>query len=520
MATKCNPQQCKARTKTGGRCKNRAGEDLGGFCLRHRIPRNDNTIVTAPYCPPGKSLFRVVVPERRLHHSFNCLRTAAGSEPARRMLDDVYQEFRDKDGNFLEQFQTTGFDTRFFELYLFAYFSRSGFTTDSSHAFPDFVVERCGTRAAVEATTVNPPQGGVVKHLGRKLGELSEEDAEDYFRNELPIRFGSPLASKLQKRYWELDHCRDLPFVIAVEAFHDPQAHLISDNALINYLYGSRDSATWNDDGTLRIRRHQIERHRLGEKDIPSNFFGQPDTENISAIVFTNSGTNGKFLRMGFQHGFGCETVGMSRSGFWFNPHPEAMDPTFMAYNLDNPPFVEPWGQGLTVFHNPACKRPLPRNFFVDAVQGYIAEDKFVAEHPGWHPIVTQTFSVYVGPDKETLKALPWTQPPHVAVGAIPKESFMKLCPYRLSEPNPIAEEQGWYADETGSFLGVVARDKTDDDWTWVVLARDEQFTFRCIDVRASLPTRDQARVEVQVAIARLLASPRRIFAEGHPGGQ
>lgn len=270
----------------------------------------------------------------------------------------------------------------------------------------------------------------------------------------------------------------------------------------------------------MDIRRHQIERHRLGEKEIPSNFFGQSDTENISAVVFTNSGTHGKFSRMGYQHGFGCDTIDMSRVGFWFNPHPDAMDPTFMAYKLDAPPFVEPWGQGLVVFHNPACKHPLPRDYFVNAVQGYIEDGKFVTEHFGWHPISTMTRSIYLGPDKEELNKLPCRQSPRVAVGAISKKDFMELCPCSLSDSNPIAEEQGWYADETGSFLGVIARDKTDDDWTWVVLARDEHFVFRCIDVQSSLPTRDQARVEVQLKIAELLSSPRRIFATGRPGGQ
>jgi hypothetical protein len=436
------------------------------------------------------------------------------------MLDDVYRGFEDLDANFLEQFQTTGFDERFFELYLFAYFSRSGFNIDLGHAVPDFLVERQGVTVAVEATTVNPPQSGVLKNFGRTVKQLSGDEAQDYFINELPIRFGSPLFSKLQKRYWTLEHCRGLPFVIAIEAFHEDDAQLLSDSSLIYYLYGSLDSARWTDDGRLDIRRQRIESHELGGKKIPSNFFGQTDTENVSAVVFTNSGTLGKFSRMGYQHGFGCDAIDVSRIGFWFNAHPDAMDPTFMAYNLDAPPFVEPWGQGLVVFHNPACAQPLPRDYFVNAVQGYIHDGVFVTDHPGWHPISTKTTSIYLGPAKKELNKLPWRRSPHFGIGAIPKKDFMQLCSHSLSDSNPIAEEQGWYVDETGSFLGVVARDKTDDDWTWVVLARDEHFAFRCIDVQASLPTRDEARIGVQLKIAELLSSPRRIFATGHSGGQ
>jgi len=158
------------------------------------------------------------------------------------MLDDVYQGFQDLDGNFLEQLQTTAFDRRFFELYLFAYFSRSGFDIDLGHASPDFLVERQGVKVAVEATTVNPSRAGVVKELGRTLKQLSENESEDYFLNELPIRFGGPLFSKLQKKYWNLEHCRGLPFVIAIEAFHEDDAYLISDNSLSNYLRVSGNS--------------------------------------------------------------------------------------------------------------------------------------------------------------------------------------------------------------------------------------------------------------------------------------
>ena len=57
------------------------------------------------------------------------------------MLEDVFDSFEDPDGNFKEQFQTTGFDSRFFELYLYSYFSRSGFSVDRSHPYPDFIVE-------------------------------------------------------------------------------------------------------------------------------------------------------------------------------------------------------------------------------------------------------------------------------------------------------------------------------------------------------------------------------------------
>jgi hypothetical protein len=221
------------------------------------------------------------------------------------MLEDVYQTFQDPEGNFLEQFQTTGFDARCFELYLFAYFSRSGFSVDRSHAIPDFIVSREGLRVAVEATTVNPPTTGVLARLGKKISGLSPEELRDYQRNELPIRFGSPLFSKLQKRYWEMEQCLEIPFVIAIQVFHDEEAHVFTDNALASYVYGLEQTGSWDWGGKLQVETHDVKQHTVGEKVIPSNFFGQTGAKHVSAILFTNSGTNAKFSRMGYQYGVG-----------------------------------------------------------------------------------------------------------------------------------------------------------------------------------------------------------------------
>jgi hypothetical protein len=83
-----------------------------------------------------KALFTLVVDAARTDPKFEHIRTSPGSEPARKMLDDVFQQFHDPDGNFLEQFQSTAFDARYFELYIFAYLSRSGYTVDRTHGGP------------------------------------------------------------------------------------------------------------------------------------------------------------------------------------------------------------------------------------------------------------------------------------------------------------------------------------------------------------------------------------------------
>lgn len=62
-------------------------------------------------------LFEPIVPEDRLHLSFKSLRGSSKHVGARALMNSLFAEFKDSDGNFVEQFQTTAFDARFFELY-------------------------------------------------------------------------------------------------------------------------------------------------------------------------------------------------------------------------------------------------------------------------------------------------------------------------------------------------------------------------------------------------------------------
>ena len=157
-----------------------------------------------------KTLFVPVVASEKLNPSFKLLMDQPSYHPARTMLDHIYQGFIDLDGNFLEQFQSAAFDARFFELYLFAYFSKSGFEIDPTYQRPDFLVTRNGLTVAVEATTANPSGA---KHSERNVlpSELSPEEYSHYLVNELPMKFGGPLYSKLNEEYWKLEQCEGKP---------------------------------------------------------------------------------------------------------------------------------------------------------------------------------------------------------------------------------------------------------------------------------------------------------------------
>ena len=71
------------------------------------------------------------------------------------------------------------------------------------------------------------------------------------------------------------------------------------------------------------------------------------------------------------------------------------MDPTFFVYHMSDPLVEEKWGQGMVIFHNPNALYPVPKDFFLDALQGYLEDDKYKADVPYWHPYTSMTRSLH-----------------------------------------------------------------------------------------------------------------------------
>jgi hypothetical protein len=457
----------------------------------------------------NKDLFQPIVDVKKLNPNYDYVRTNAAAEPARIMANEIFQDFPNPDGNFVEQFQTSGFDARTFELYLFAYLSRSGFQVKRDFDRPDFIVIRNGIPAAVEATTVNPKQKIDNGLALTRQEELSEAELQEKLQNELPIRFGSPLFSKLNEKYWELPQCEDLPLVIAIEAFHEPNSLYYTDNSLGRYLYGLRHYPDWSEDGELIVKSENIDKHEWGFKLIPSSFFKQPDTEHISAIMFSNSGTYPKFGRMGFQAGYHRGNITMIRRGVCYDPTPNAVKPLLFAYDLAAAPVKETWGQGLMVFHNPNALAPMPLDFFPDAGQTYIKNGQMLTDLPGFHPYVSQT-SLFIGGkgalDQNKVVGLP--------VESILESEFEAFGPARHPVLRLFADEKEWYADRRKAILGVLLLDKTDRDWTYAILGKDKAGTFRWIDGQVNIKEREDARDQLIKAMVEVHDSGQTVFPQ------
>jgi len=335
-------------------------------------------------------LFAPGVADELLHPSFKTLRDAPHYGPARGLIRELQADFFDPDGNFVEQFQTAGFDARTFEFFLYAMFTAAGMEVDRSHHRPDFMLRKDGLEVGVEAVIAAEPSNEGIKPYLALPKERTPEELEEHRRNRLPIRLGSPLFSKLQKRYWEDENLKGKPFVIAIEDFHEAGSLGMSGTTLGNYLFGLRQRWYHDEDGALVVIGEDVAQHKAGPKEIPSGFFKQPGAENVSGILFVNSGTVTKFNRMGHEGKHRSDAVRMLRLGACYRHDPNADLPEGFVYEVGDPEQgLETWSEGTVFFHNPNALHPLPQGWIGASTDDWLEDGRPTAKmwepfHPYW----------------------------------------------------------------------------------------------------------------------------------------
>lgn len=349
-------------------------------------PQGDEVLAT-------NEVYELVVRPERVHPYFTFLSEEPRFEAARNLIKEAIYSFVDVDGNYIQQFQSDGFDARLWELYLYIYFYNSGFELGREFAAPDFCISRFGYEVFVEAVTVGANPDFDVPHPenGQDVFELSK----DY----LPIKFGSALYSKVNRKnkYWEMEHVSGRPFVLAIHDYHAPAADGLpgsmtwSRAGLVNYLYGFYTPVENVDgemrpvtevvDGVERPLMTKLKEHTYGSKTIPANFFAQPLVENVSAVLFSNAATITTFNRMGKLAGLGSTEIKMIRRGMKANPNPNALDPVPFAIDIDDPDYEEAWADCLVMFHNPNALHPVDPRAFPDI--SHVEIDPDTGEYSG-----------------------------------------------------------------------------------------------------------------------------------------
>jgi hypothetical protein len=347
-----------------------------------RIKATGQTVFTQDIKPKKKQdLFVPVVPNERLHPYFVKIANERGFSAAREILQEIGYSYSDPDGNFIEQFQTTGFNSRLWEIYLHAYLHEDEFWVDRSHPYPDYMCKKGDQTIFIEAVTVNPSgDKGLVEDAPDTHEEVLEK-LQDF----MPIKFGSPLFSKLKKRYWEKEHVKGSPLIFAIQDFHQEQSMLWSSTALPIYLYGTKYSWYYDAEGNLIVVPEKLEQHKLGEKEVPAGFFFQSDAENISAVLFSNSATISKFNRMGKLAGFGDPAVKMIRSGMKHDHDPNAAVPIPFSVDVDPKTYHEGWADGLSMYHNPRAIHPIDPDLFPSVTHHFFEAGSITSYSPEFY---------------------------------------------------------------------------------------------------------------------------------------
>lgn len=340
------------------------------------------------------NLFSPVVAKDSQHPHFRQLAETEGYSPAREIIEPGMKWYDDPDGNFVEQFQTSGFDARIWELYLFETFVELGYIVQRPDPAPDFLCSGLSGEFAVEAVTCNPTRDSTGNIIPPPSTQ-SLEDRRNFLRHYMPIKFGSPLFSKLNKKYWEHPDVAGKPLVLAIQDFSAPASMTFTRSALHLYLYGY-DHEFWHDEnGALHINPVRIGTHRWGDKEISSGFFDLEGAENISAVIFNNSGTISKFNRMGKLAGFGSENLRLLRRGTAVNHDPNAAAPYTFVHDVDSPEYSESWVEGMDVFHNPRAALPIAEWMIPGAAHHHLLADGNIrSTTPDWHPLSSITHVV------------------------------------------------------------------------------------------------------------------------------
>jgi len=336
--------------------------------------------------------FSLKRPENLLNPSFISLATQEGYSPARGIIEPMMRWYEDADGNFIEQFQTTGFDARIWELYLFALFVEIGYAINRVQAVPDFTCSGLFGEICVEATTVNPTRDAAGQIVPAPLLD-TEEQILAYRREYMPIKYAGPLTAKLAKHYWEQPHVAGKPLLFAIQDFHAAGSMVMTRSSLPIYLYGYDHDWHHDQDEKLRIVPRKVAKHQWGTKEIQSGFFGLPGAENVSAVLFNNSATIAKFNRMGVIADFGSKRVKLIRQGTAVDFDPNAAAPVTFRKIVNAAEYTETWVEGADVFHNPRALHPLDPEMIPGAAHHHLLEDGTLRSvSPNWQPLSSITY--------------------------------------------------------------------------------------------------------------------------------
>ena len=330
------------------------------------------------------SIFLAKVPEHKKNVYLRMLLEEPKHYPAFIVMQELAYWCKDPDGIFIRDFQSASFNSRLFELYLNAVFYEMDFVICRDYAQPDYIISKNGIDIAVEAATVAEQEEPTEKLI---LDHEAVEDLQRYVKEQMPFKFARTLLKKVRHKpeplklcYWELDHTKGKPFIIALHDYSRRLSMSISMPALQSYLYGvDMDSGS------------KIEQHLFENRSIQSNFFGSNKNENVSAILLATHATIPKFDRMGVVAGIEQKNVKSIVRGIKTD---EGCIPMPFTALVNAPSYQEPWCTAIYMFHNPKALNPIRPELFSRVIHIF-EEDGEIVQYLPPNYIISSTTHVF-----------------------------------------------------------------------------------------------------------------------------
>lgn len=281
-------------------------------------------------------------------------------------IDALYARMGDPNGNYMRDFQGTGFNARLFELACFAYLESAGFEIDRSFPAPDFIAERNGVTIAFEAVTVNPSEGNDLDISLLPLLRSTEPSIPlDVTIRTTMLRISRALRKKLAHRYDQLSHCKGKPLVLMVAPFSEPGSVFYPDGCLIENLYGTPQN--WP----------------KTENILP--FFCLDNSTPISSILYCNPFTVSRFIRFATDFRSSQNLIATREGQCFFRD--DDLASSFVHHLGATQTPMETWHEGVTLFCNPFASVSIPEGLLPNTCTFSINEDKLLRKIEKFHPV-------------------------------------------------------------------------------------------------------------------------------------
>lgn len=293
-----------------------------------------------------------------LHKKVSILKWLPGE---RQILECWAEGFNDRDGKFVNEFQST-FHSSFFELYLFALLKTQAMTVDLTRSRPDFLVT-APSKMVIEAVTAN------IKQDGRPEDEREFDDIISMFSPpwlianfdeqlaESIVRYSNALCGKAQKYHKSYSQLQwveaDAPYVIAMGSFSNINYGREYHYGIIALLFGVIFDAK-----NCRYKKISSIKKLGTDSSIDINLFAKAEFRHVSAVIFTCTLTLGKLTAMSISEGNpSMNLVTLIRQDY--------EEPFFKLQEISMDS-KEDLFDGLFVLHNPNATNPLSDSAFAE----------------------------------------------------------------------------------------------------------------------------------------------------------